>query len=66
MQGMRNLHKSSENYNLDFFVIFSSVSGLKGWPSQAYYEAGNWFRDAFVQARHTLGLPAYVLDVGPV
>ncbi|KAI9152296.1 Highly reducing polyketide synthase FUM1 [Paramyrothecium foliicola] len=64
--GTWNLHKASENQSIDFFVLFSSMAGLNGWPGQANYAAGNCFQDAFVQARHAKGLPASVLDLGPV
>jgi hypothetical protein len=70
IQGTLNLHYSllslQPNRPLDFFVLFSSQNGLHGWYGQANYAAGNAFQDAFVQYRHSQGLRASVLDIGPV
>jgi acyl carrier protein len=66
VQGNWNLHKVMENQPLDFFVSFSSISGLLGQPGQANYAAANTFLDAFVQYRQSLGLPASVIDLGIV
>ncbi|KAI4122746.1 MAG: hypothetical protein LQ338_005639 [Usnochroma carphineum] len=66
VQGTWNLHNAllEQSQPLDFFFLFSSVSGIGGQPGQANYAAGNTFLDAFVQYRHSLGLPASVLDIG--
>ncbi|KAL8992696.1 MAG: hypothetical protein Q9169_006904 [Polycauliona sp. 2 TL-2023] len=66
VQGTWNLHREflKRDQPLDFFFLFSSISGLFGQPGQANYAAGNTFLDAFVQYRHSLGLPASVLDIG--
>ncbi|GMF79844.1 unnamed protein product [Aspergillus oryzae] len=55
-----------QNVALDFFVVFSSMSGQVGNPGQANYAAASTFLDAFVQYRHTNGMPASVLDIGCV
>jgi acyl carrier protein len=57
------LHDALENSQPDFFVVFSSLSGLCGQVGQANYAAANSFLDAFVQYRRTRGLPASVLDL---
>ncbi|KAF2875795.1 polyketide synthase [Massariosphaeria phaeospora] len=62
VDGTWNLHNTLEN--LDFFVMFSSVSGVMGQFGQANYAAANTFLDTFVQYRHNLGLPASVIDLG--
>jgi acyl carrier protein len=49
--------------DLDFFVMFGSISGSFGIAHQANYAAGNTFQDAFVQYRHSHGLPASVLNI---
>ncbi len=62
--GTINLHKATKNVNLDFFVMFSSISGIIGLPGQANYASANTFLDAFVQFRHSQGLPASSIDIG--
>jgi aryl carrier-like protein len=62
--GTWNLHNASKNCNLDFFVMFASLSGALGSPGQANYAAANTFLDAFVQYRHQQGLPASAIDLG--
>ncbi|GLI78240.1 putative secondary metabolism biosynthetic enzyme [Penicillium ochrochloron] len=66
VQGSWNLHQVTKNEPLDFFVSFSSISGLIGQPGQANYAAANTFLDAFVLYRQSLGLPASVIDLGIV
>lgn len=66
IQGTWNLHEAllAQKQPLDFFFLFSSVSGIGGQWGQANYASANTFLDAFVQYRHSLGLPASVLDIG--
>ena len=66
VQGTWNLHQvlQAQSEPLDFFVLFSSLSGLGGQIGQANYAAGNAFLDAFVQYRHFQGLACSVLDIG--
>lgn len=68
VRGTWNLHNAtvSANLDLDFFVLFSSLSGIIGQPGQANYASANTFLDAFVQFRTNLGLPASVIDIGAV
>ncbi|KAL8848055.1 MAG: hypothetical protein Q9221_006915 [Calogaya cf. arnoldii] len=68
VQGTWNLHREflKQDRPLDFFFLFSSCSGFIGQHGQANYAAGNTFLDAFVQYRHSLGLPASVLDIGVI
>jgi NAD(P)-dependent dehydrogenase (short-subunit alcohol dehydrogenase family) len=66
VQGTWTLHNALCATPLSFFVVFSSTSGMAGWTGQANYAAANTFLDAFVQYRHSLGLPASVLVVGTV
>lgn len=67
-QGSRswNLLQVTKIEPLDFFVSFSSISGLIGQPGQANYAAANTFLDAFVLYRQSLGLRASVIDLGIV
>ena len=68
VQGTWNLHNVtvSEGINLDFLVLFSSLSGIIGQPGQANYASANTFLDAFVHYRTHLGLPASAIDLGAV
>ncbi|KAL8969458.1 MAG: hypothetical protein Q9183_001983 [Haloplaca sp. 2 TL-2023] len=68
VQGTWNLHNAtvSANLDLDFFVLFSSLSGILGQPGQANYAAANTFLDAFARYRTGMGLPASVIDIGAV
>lgn len=68
VQGTSNLHYAtmSAGVDLDFFVLFSSMSGVIGQPGQANYAAANTFLEAFVQYRTSLSLPASVIDIGAV
>ena len=49
---------------LEFFIMLSSIAGLKGTVSQSNYAAGNTFQDAFAHWRQAQGLPALTIDVG--
>ena len=66
IKGTWNLHEALQTQKepLDFFFLFSSVSGIGGQWGQANYAAANTFLDSFVQYRHSLDLPASVLDIG--
>jgi NAD(P)-dependent dehydrogenase (short-subunit alcohol dehydrogenase family)/acyl carrier protein len=68
VQGTWNLHHASvaAGVDLDFFLMFSSVSGIVGQAGQANYASGNSFQDAFAQYRNGLGLAASVVDMGAV
>jgi hypothetical protein len=66
VDGTWNVHKALLDTSLDSFVLFSSSSGLAGHCGQANYGAATTFLDAFTQYRHALGLPASVIDLGPM
>ncbi|KKY39789.1 putative polyketide synthase [Diaporthe ampelina] len=68
VQGTWNLHNASVSAGarLDFFVLFSSMSGLTGQAGQANYAGANTFLNAFVQYRNSLGLAASAVDIGAV
>jgi acyl transferase domain-containing protein/NADPH:quinone reductase-like Zn-dependent oxidoreductase/acyl carrier protein len=62
--GAWNLHQVTQNRRLDFFVMYSSGSGLMGSAGQTNYAAANSFLDALCQARVAEGLPALSIQWG--
>lgn len=64
VKGTWNLHKAMAGVDLDFFILFSSISAVFGQPGQASYSSANAFLASFVQFRHGLGLPCFVIDIG--
>ncbi|KAL2074713.1 hypothetical protein VTL71DRAFT_8492 [Oculimacula yallundae] len=66
VQGTWNLHTAalSRGLDLDFFLLFSSLSGILGQVGQANYASANTFLDAFAQYRNSIGLPCSAIDLG--
>jgi hypothetical protein len=64
--GTRNFEEAMKKQEepLDFFFLFSSVSGTAGQIGQANYAAGNTFMDAYVQYRQGQGLACSTLAIG--
>ncbi|WP_024834408.1 type I polyketide synthase [Ruminiclostridium josui] len=62
--GALNLHKATLSENLEFFIMFSSVSLLVGNARQSNYVAANAFLDYFAQYRASQGLPATSISWG--
>ena len=61
------LHKMSLAMDLDFFILFSSVTSVLGNSGQATYSASNAFLDGLAQYRRlVLGLPALSINWGPI
>ncbi len=60
MQGTWNLHRLP--VSPQYFVMFSSIQTLFGGAGQCDYTAANTFLDAFAHYRHSLGLPATVIN----
>lgn len=64
MEGCLNLHHSTKNCSLDFFVLFSSISSIIGNPGQANYAAANAFLDSFTHYRKSQHLPTLTINWG--
>ncbi|EFQ34123.1 beta-ketoacyl synthase domain-containing protein [Colletotrichum graminicola M1.001] len=66
--GVWNLHNQFNlPGDLDFFVMFSSINGIVGYPSQAAYSAAGAYEDAMAHYRvKQCGLPAVSIDLSVV
>ena len=54
VSGLTNLDEASKDFKLDFFVVFSSGSGVFGNAGQADYACANAFMDAYAEYRNDL------------
>ncbi len=64
--GAWNLHHLTLGFQLDFFVLFSSVSNVLGNPGQASYTAANGFLESLACLRQAQKLPATAVAWGPI
>ncbi|ETS87760.1 hypothetical protein PFICI_01588 [Pestalotiopsis fici W106-1] len=66
--GAWNLHASllQHKQTPDFFFLASSIISVLDASGQANYVAANAVNDAFCKFRHSLGLPACVLNICPI
>ena len=62
--GCCNLHEATKEMNLDFFVLYSSVSAMFGNEGQGSYCAANTFLDQFSKYRRNEGLPSTTINWG--
>lgn len=63
--GAWHLHELSQQIDLDFFVVYSSVSSVFGSNKNSVYSAANSFLDALVAERQRLGLVGTAIQWGP-
>ncbi|KAK6956533.1 hypothetical protein Daesc_001811 [Daldinia eschscholtzii] len=66
VEGTWNLHKVFQSTNLDFFFLASSIMAVVDSLGQGNYAAANTFLEAFCRYRHSLGLPASVLNIAAI
>lgn len=54
--GTLHLDEATRDMKLDFFILFSSISGVYGNPGQCDYAAANGYMGSYAQYRHQLML----------
>ncbi|RYP33861.1 hypothetical protein DL767_004591 [Monosporascus sp. MG133] len=64
VEGSKNLDELFYSAKLDFFVLFSSLSGVVGNPAQSNYAAANMCMASLAAQRRKRGLAASVMDIG--
>ncbi|MBD9358029.1 type I polyketide synthase [Methylomonas albis] len=65
LRGAWTLHRLSMDLQLDFFVLYSSISAVLGTAQLAAYTAANGFLDGLAAYRQGLGLPVLSINWGP-
>ncbi|WP_058480577.1 SDR family NAD(P)-dependent oxidoreductase [Legionella waltersii] len=65
VQGGWYLHEFTKDCDLDFFVVYSSISSVFGSNKESIYGATNSFLDALIAERIRLGLPGTAIQWGP-
>ncbi|MCC9602830.1 type I polyketide synthase [Stieleria sp. JC731] len=66
VQGGWNLHEIASEYELDYFVLFSSLSSVFGHAGQANYSAANAFLDSLAHHRRFIGMHGVAINWGHV
>lgn len=64
--GSDNLDAVTRTRNLDYFVMFSSVTTSMGNPGQGNYVAANAYMEGLARTRRAAGLPALAIGWGPI
>ncbi|KAJ5592205.1 hypothetical protein N7537_009109 [Penicillium hordei] len=62
--GAWNLHLATQNMDLDFFVMASSIASIIGLTGQFGYAAANQYLDGLAHYRQASGLPGFSLNLG--
>ncbi|WP_454780452.1 SDR family NAD(P)-dependent oxidoreductase [Legionella sp. WA2022007384] len=65
VQGSWYLHELTKNLDLDFFVVYSSISSVFGSNKESVYSGTNSFVDALIAERRRLGLVGSAIEWGP-
>ena len=66
MKGAMNLHELTADYQLDYFILYSSATTLFGNPGQSSYVAANLWLEALAAFRRNAGLPATCIRWGAI
>lgn len=66
VDGSKHLDELFSDPSLDFFILFSSLSVVSGNSGQTSYTAANAYLTGLATQRRRRGLPASVIDLGPV
>ena len=66
INGSKNLDDVFHDDNLDFFILFSSVTCVFGNVGQSNYTAANGFLNGLARQRRRRGLAASAIDIGRV
>ncbi len=59
------LHELSQNIDLDFFIVYSSIASVFGSNKESIYSGTNSFLDALISERQRLGLVGTAIQWGP-
>ncbi|KAJ5510516.1 hypothetical protein N7453_002619 [Penicillium expansum] len=62
--GAWNLHLATQDMNLDFFVMASSIASIVGLTGQFGYAAASQYLDVLAHYRQAAGLPGFSLNLG--
>ncbi|MYA20573.1 MAG: SDR family NAD(P)-dependent oxidoreductase [Chloroflexi bacterium] len=62
--GAWELHRQTEDRDLDLFILYTSMAGVRGNPGQSNYAAANTFCDELARHRRALGLPGQSVQWG--
>ncbi|KAF3766643.1 hypothetical protein M406DRAFT_252003 [Cryphonectria parasitica EP155] len=62
--GSNNLDEAFYHDDLDFFILFSSISRVIGTAGQSNYTAANGYMNGLARQRRRRGLAASALDIG--
>jgi acyl transferase domain-containing protein/acyl carrier protein len=66
VQGAWNLHTASMDHpDLEFFILFGSITSYTGSHGQTNYAAANAYMDALAESRKIAGLPGIYVAWGP-
>ena len=64
--GALHLHRTTAGFELDHFVLFSSIASIFGNPGQINYSAANAFLDGLAAYRRCQGLPGLSYNMAAI